>query len=133
MELEVTIRIPVAGATLTIPTREKMFDDAAPGGRVVDSVHVADVGGLQSVEFVEGKLFIALKTGERYAFPIAPLLTGGKDAKLELRETLTTSNPAAFRSGFEERERLHSIQLARLVALRLVEPESASTPERWSG
>ncbi len=132
MELEVTIRIPVGGATMTIPTRERIFDSDAAGGRVVDSVHVADVGGLQSVEFVDGKLFIELKTGERYAFPIAQLLTGRKeDAKLELRETLVGRH-AEFSSGHAEKIRLHEVQLARLHEVRLVEPESSSTPERWS-
>jgi hypothetical protein len=131
MELELVIRIPVGGATLTIPTREKIFDSAAPGGRVVDSVHVSDVGGLQSVELDDGKLLLELKTGERYAFPIAQLLTGGKDAKLELRESLP-GGLAAF-GGFGEKVRLHELQLARVASLRLVEPEASSTPERWSG
>jgi hypothetical protein len=130
MEIEVTIRIPVGGATLTIPTREKIFE---PGlsGRVVDSIHVAAVDSLRSVELVDGRLLLELKGGEKYAFPVDQLLDGGKrDAKLEVRENLP-GPPAAF-GGLELRERLHEIQLARVASLRLVEPESSSTPERWS-
>ena len=124
MELEAVIRIPVGLATLTIPTRQRVFDDA--GSRVLDSVHVADVGGLESVEFVRGKLLIELKTGERYVFPIAELLTGGKDATLKLDETLP-GGPAAF-GGLEQKTRFHEVQLARLHSLRLVEPEEAPAP-----
>ena len=47
-----------------------------------------------------------------------------------MRESLP-GGPAAF-GGLEEKVRLHELQLARVTSLRLVEPESASTPERWS-
>jgi hypothetical protein len=127
MELEITLRVPVAGATLAIPTRQRVFDGAAGGGRVVDSVHVADVGGLQSVELDDGKLFLELRSGEKYVFPIAELLTGGKDKLLKLDE----KPPGAGFGGIEQKTRLHEVQLAGLHSLRLVEPESSSTPERW--
>jgi hypothetical protein len=39
--------------------------------------------------------------------------------------------PATFSAGFEERIRLHELQLARLTSLRLVE-EHEQTAERWS-
>jgi len=128
-DLEITIRVPVGSLTMSIPTRERLFEGMS--SRVVDSTHVAAVDDLRSVELVDGRLCLKLRSGEKYAFPIEELLTGGKDAKLELRETLSERS-AAF-GGFEERIRLHELQLARLTSLRLVEPESAgSTPERWS-
>jgi hypothetical protein len=127
MELEVTLRIPAAGSTLTIPTRQRVFDDA--GSRVLDSVHVADVGSLQSVEFADGQLRIELRTGEAYQFPIGELLTGGKDATLKVEEPVP-GGAAAF-GGLEQKTRLHEVQLAHLHSLQLVEPEATSAPERW--
>jgi hypothetical protein len=112
---------------LTVPTRQRVFDDA--GSRVLDSVHVADVGGLQSVELEDGLLRIELKTGERYQFPIEELLTGDKDATLKLEEPVP-GGAGAF-GGIEQKTRLHEVRLARVASLRLVEPEATSTPERW--
>jgi hypothetical protein len=131
MELEATIRIPVAGATLTIPTQERIFEPGIAGGREVNSVHVADVGGLQSVELEDGRLCIELKTGERYAFPIDELLDGEGDPILQFRETWAGTERAAY-GGTAEKTRWHEVYLARLVGLRLVEPEPQQAPERWS-
>jgi hypothetical protein len=64
-ELELTIRIPVAGTMTAIPTREHIFTPGVAGRRLVNSAHVADVGGLASVELVAERLCIELKTGER--------------------------------------------------------------------
>jgi hypothetical protein len=131
MELEVTITIPVAGATMTIPTRQRIHEPGAPGGRVVDSIHVAAVDDLASVELVDGRLRLELKSGEKYQFPIAALLTDERpDATLKLQEQLPGGS--TIFGGVREKFRIHELQLARVSAVRLVEPESASTPERWS-
>jgi transposase-like protein len=131
MELEVTLRLPAAGAVMEIPVRQRDFQPGVAGARILDTVHVADVGGLQSVELEAGLLRIELKTGERYQFPIAELLDGERDPILQLRETWAGTERAAY-GGTLEKTRHHDVYLARLVGLRLVEPEPASTPERWS-
>lgn len=80
MELEAIIRIPAAGATMAIPTREPVFRPGVAGPQIVDSSHVADVGGLRTVELEDGLLRIELKSGEGYQFPLAELLEEGAES-----------------------------------------------------
>jgi hypothetical protein len=131
MELEATIRIPVAGATMSIPTRNRIYEPGVAGGRLVDSTRVADLGSLRAVELGDGQLRIELRTGEAYAFPVAPLLNEEREAILQLRETTAGPQTGAF-GGTAEKVRPHDLNLARVVSVRLVEAEPAQAPERWS-
>jgi hypothetical protein len=131
MELEATIRIPVAGATMTIPTRDRIFTPGVAGGRVMDSIHTADLGSLRTVELEDGVLKISLRSGEAYTFPIAELLDGEADPLLTVRETWAGHERAAY-GGVVEKVRLHDLHLARVTSLRLVGPEPVQAPERWS-
>jgi hypothetical protein len=111
--VEITITIPVAGAAMTIPTRERIFEPGVGGGRIVDSVHTAALDDLRSVELDGGQLYLELQTGERYRFPIAELLTDGQEKLLHLRDSLQGRQESVF--GAVEKARLHEL-LTRTIA-----------------